>query len=59
MRCRTGTVTNSEYGTAPALRRNTSHALVLRRSEARRNRWTTGALWMIALMLGWIAWLLV
>ena len=29
------------------------------RAEARRNRWTTGALWMIALMLGWIAWLLV
>lgn len=28
------------------------------RSEARRNRWTTGALWMIALMLGWIAWLI-
>jgi ubiquinone biosynthesis protein len=29
------------------------------RSEARHNRWVAGGLWMIALMLGWIAWLLV
>ncbi len=28
------------------------------RAEARRNRWATGGLWMIALMLGWIAWLI-
>ncbi|MEI9804499.1 MAG: hypothetical protein WDN48_08615 [Pseudolabrys sp.] len=28
------------------------------RAEARRNRWTAGALWMIALLLAWIAWLL-
>jgi ubiquinone biosynthesis protein len=29
------------------------------RSEARHNRWVAGGLWAIALMLGWIAWLLV
>jgi len=29
------------------------------RAEARHNRWVAGGLWMIALMLGWIAWLLV
>ena len=29
------------------------------RSEARHSRWVAGGLWMIALMLGWIAWLLV
>jgi ubiquinone biosynthesis protein len=28
------------------------------RAEARSNRWTAAALWMIALMLGWIAWLI-
>jgi ubiquinone biosynthesis protein len=28
------------------------------RAEAHRNRWATAGLWMIALMLGWIAWLL-
>jgi ubiquinone biosynthesis protein len=28
------------------------------KAEARRNRWTAAGLWMIALMLGWIAWLL-
>jgi ubiquinone biosynthesis protein len=28
------------------------------KAEQRRNRWTAGALWMIALMLFWIAWLL-
>lgn len=28
------------------------------RAEGRHNRWTAGGLWMIALMLGWIAWLL-
>jgi ubiquinone biosynthesis protein len=26
------------------------------RAEARRNRWTTAALWVIALLLAWIAW---
>jgi ubiquinone biosynthesis protein len=25
-------------------------------AEARRNRWTTAALWIIALLLAWIAW---
>ena len=29
------------------------------RAEAHHNRWVAGGLWMIALMLGWIAWLLV
>jgi ubiquinone biosynthesis protein len=29
------------------------------KAEARRNRWTAAALWMIALLLGWIAWMLV
>jgi ubiquinone biosynthesis protein len=28
------------------------------KAEARRNRWTAAGLWVIALMLGWIAWLL-
>ena len=28
------------------------------KTEARRNRWTAAGLWMIALMLGWIAWLI-
>jgi ubiquinone biosynthesis protein len=28
------------------------------RSEARHNRWIAGGLWMIALMLAWIAWLI-
>jgi ubiquinone biosynthesis protein len=28
-------------------------------AEARRNRWTAGALWMIALLLAWIVWLIV
>jgi ubiquinone biosynthesis protein len=29
------------------------------RAEARRNRWTAAALWIIALMLAWIAWMIV
>jgi ubiquinone biosynthesis protein len=29
------------------------------KAEARRNRWTTGALWVIAALLAWIAWLIV
>ena len=28
------------------------------RAEARRNRWTAAALWIIALLLAWIAWLI-
>jgi ubiquinone biosynthesis protein len=28
------------------------------KAEARRNRWTAAALWIIALLLGWIAWML-
>ncbi|HVZ52762.1 MAG TPA: AarF/UbiB family protein, partial [Pseudolabrys sp.] len=28
-------------------------------AEARRNRWTAAALWVIAILLGWIAWMLV
>jgi len=28
-------------------------------AEARRNRWTAAALWIIALMLAWIAWMIV
>jgi ubiquinone biosynthesis protein len=28
-------------------------------AEQRRNRWTAAALWVIALLLGWIAWMLV
>ncbi len=28
-------------------------------AEARRNRWTAGALWTIAVLLAWIAWLIV
>jgi len=27
-------------------------------AEARRNRWTAIALWVIAALLGWIAWML-
>ncbi len=29
------------------------------RAEARSNRWLAGGLWAIALMLGWIAWLII
>jgi ubiquinone biosynthesis protein len=29
------------------------------KAEARRNRWTAAGLWMIALMLAWIAWMIV
>ena len=29
------------------------------KAESQRNRWTAAGVWMIALMLGWIAWLLV
>jgi ubiquinone biosynthesis protein len=29
------------------------------KAEARRNRWTTVALWIIALLLIWIAWRIV
>jgi ubiquinone biosynthesis protein len=29
------------------------------RAEQRRNRWTAGALWMIVLLLAWIAWMVV
>ncbi len=29
------------------------------RTEARRNRWTTAALWVIAALLGWLIYLLV
>jgi ubiquinone biosynthesis protein len=28
------------------------------KAEGRRNRWTAAGVWVIALMLGWIAWLL-
>jgi len=28
-------------------------------AEARRNRWTAGALWVIAILLAWITWMLV
>ena len=28
-------------------------------AEAQRNRWTAAALWVIAILLGWIAWMLV
>jgi ubiquinone biosynthesis protein len=28
------------------------------KAEARRNRWTAAALWIIALLLAWIAWIL-
>jgi ubiquinone biosynthesis protein len=28
-------------------------------AEARRNRWTAVALWVIAAVLAWIAWMLV
>jgi len=29
------------------------------RAEMRRNRWTTVALWVIAALLAWIAWMVV
>jgi ubiquinone biosynthesis protein len=28
------------------------------KAEARRGRWTAAALWIIALLLAWIAWLI-
>jgi ubiquinone biosynthesis protein len=29
------------------------------KAEQRRNRWTAAALWVIAILLGWIAWMVV
>jgi ubiquinone biosynthesis protein len=29
------------------------------RAEARRNRWTAAALWVIVVLLAWIAWMVV